>query len=62
MSFAGRAAYTLWFRPLAALRETYRHGGLWAVRETERQRREMQAAADARMLGCRIALVRRARW
>ena len=41
----GPLAYQLWFRPLAAVRNSLRHGGPFAVRETERQRREMAAAA-----------------
>lgn len=41
----GPLAYQLWHRPLAAVRNSLRHGGPLAMRETERQRREMEAAA-----------------
>jgi len=45
MSLPGRILYQLWHRPLGAARHTLRHGGPWAMRETERQRREMELAA-----------------
>ena len=45
MSLAGRALYHVWHRPIGAVRHSLRHGGPWAVRETEHQRREMEAAA-----------------
>ena len=45
MSLPGRIVYQLWHRPVGAVRHSLRHGGPWSVRETERQRREMEAAA-----------------
>ncbi len=41
----GRIALTLWHQPLARVRDSWRNGGPWAERETERQRREMVVAA-----------------
>jgi hypothetical protein len=41
----GPLALALWHRPLAQLRDSWRNGGPWVERETERQRREMVAAA-----------------
>ncbi len=41
----GRLALALWHRPLARLRDSWRNGGPLVERETERQRREMVAAA-----------------
>ena len=41
----GPLVLALWHRPLARLRDSWRHGGPVAVRETERQRQEMEAAA-----------------
>jgi len=41
----GQLAYQLWYRPLAAMRHSFRNGGPFAQRETERQRRAMEAAA-----------------
>jgi len=41
----GPAALVLWHRPLARLRDSWRNGGPFIQRETERQRREMVTAA-----------------
>lgn len=41
----GKLALRLWHRPFARLMNSVRNGGLWAERETERQRREMEATA-----------------
>lgn len=41
----GKLAMALWHQPLARMRNSWRNGGPLAVRETERQRREMEAAA-----------------
>ena len=41
----GRLALALWHQPLARLRDSWRNGGPLVERETERQRREMVAAA-----------------
>ncbi len=41
----GRLALALWHQPIAKLRDSWRHGGPLAERETERQRLEMVAAA-----------------
>ncbi len=42
----GKLALGLWHRPLGRLRDSWRNGGPLAERETERQRREMLAAAS----------------
>jgi hypothetical protein len=42
----GRAAYLFFFRPFGQMRQSLRNGGPFAERETERHRREMEAAAD----------------
>jgi hypothetical protein len=47
MSLPGRLLYQLWHRPIGAARNSLRHGGPWVARETERQRRAMEAAAPA---------------
>jgi hypothetical protein len=41
----GRLALALWHQPLARLRDSWRNGGPFAKRETERQRLEMVTAA-----------------
>jgi hypothetical protein len=41
----GRLALALWHRPIAKVRDSWRNGGPLAELETERQRREMVAAA-----------------
>lgn len=41
----GKIALALWHQPLARIRDSLRHGGPWVVRETERQRLEMEKAA-----------------
>jgi len=41
----GQLALALWHQPLARLRDSWRNGGPLVERETERQRREMVAAA-----------------
>lgn len=41
----GRLALALWHQPLARLRDSWRNGGPFVERETERQRQEMVAAA-----------------
>lgn len=41
----GRLALALWHQPLSRLRDSWRNGGPLVERETERQRREMEAAA-----------------
>lgn len=41
----GRLALALWHQPLSKFRDSWRNGGPWVERETERQRREMVAAA-----------------
>ena len=41
----GRLALALWHQPLSRLRDSWRNGGPWVERETERQRQEMVAAA-----------------
>lgn len=41
----GQLLLQAYYQPLARLRDSWRHGGPWAVRETERQRREMESAA-----------------
>ena len=43
----GRLALALWHQPLARLRDSWRNGGPFVERETERQRREMVAGAMA---------------
>ncbi len=45
MSLPGRILYQTWHRPWSAVRLSLRQGGPWAVRETARQRREMEVAA-----------------
>ena len=42
----GKLALGLWHRPLGRLRDSWRNGGPLAERETERQRRQMLAAAS----------------
>jgi hypothetical protein len=43
----GQLVLAWWHQPLARLRDSWRNGGPIVVRETERQRREMEAAAAA---------------
>lgn len=45
MSALGQLAYQLWFRPVSAVRESFRHGGPLARRRHRRGQRQMQAAA-----------------
>jgi hypothetical protein len=42
----GTALLHLYHRPVGRVRQIVREGGPWAMRETERQRREMEAAAE----------------
>ncbi len=41
----GKLALAVWHNPIARVRDSWRNGGPFAERETERQRREMVAAA-----------------
>jgi len=43
----GQFLLKFYHTPLSRLRDSLRHGGPWVERETERQRREMEAAAAA---------------
>jgi hypothetical protein len=43
----GRLALALWHQPVARFRDSWRNGGPFVERETERQRQEMVAAASA---------------
>lgn len=45
MSFSGRVVYNLWHRPLAAARQSLRHGGLYVQYRNARGERDMRAAA-----------------
>lgn len=47
MSFLGKAALTLWHRPVGKLRDSLRNGGPWQERRTERGRAEMEIAAGS---------------
>ncbi len=43
----GRLALMLWHQPVGRLRDSWRNGGPWQQRRTERGRSEMEAAASA---------------